>query len=146
VFAWSCCRRAFACAISSSRLTACGRRTSKRPCTFASGASTFTWARGAYAFLGSFSADTLRTSTGSSASDVTIRGWNLGPTAGLDYYISKLVSVGMDVNAEVLFLRRPPIPLHPGQTVAPQYESLYADSGSSIGAGFVGVAHLGIHF
>jgi hypothetical protein len=59
-------------------------------------------ARGGYAFLGSFSADTLRTSTGSSASDVTVRGWNLGPTA--------------------------------------------ADSGSSIGAGFVGVAHLGIHF
>jgi hypothetical protein len=103
-------------------------------------------ARGGYAFLGSFSADALRASTGSSASDVTVHGWNVGPTAGLDYYISKLVSVGVDANAEVLFLRRPPIPLQPGQTVPPQYESLYADSGSSVGAGFVGVAHLGIHF
>ncbi len=103
-------------------------------------------ARGGYAFLGSFSADSLRTSTGSSASTVTVHGWNVGPTLGLDYYITKLVSVGVDTNAEVLFLRRPPLPLQPGQTVAPQYASLYADSGSSIGAGFVGVAHLGIHF
>ena len=68
------------------------------------------------------------------------------PTAGLDYYISKLVSLGVDANAEVLFLKRPPIPLQPGQTVAPQWQSLYADSGSSVGAGFVGVAQVGIHF
>jgi hypothetical protein len=103
-------------------------------------------ARGGYAFLGSFSADSLRTSTGSSASDVTVHGWNVGPSLGLDFYISKLVSVGVDTNAEVLFLKRPPLPLQPGQTVAPQYEGLYADSGSSVGAGFVGVGHLGIHF
>jgi hypothetical protein len=102
-------------------------------------------ARGGYAFVGSFSADSLRTSTGS-ASDVTVHGWNVGPTVGLDYYISKLVSLGVDANAEVLFLKRPPIPLQAGQTVPPQWESLYADSGSSVGAGFVGVAHLGIHF
>jgi hypothetical protein len=103
-------------------------------------------ARGGYAFLGSMSADSLRTSTGSAASDVTVHGWNVGPSPGLDYYISKLVSVGIDTNAEVLFLKRPPLPLQPGQTVAPQFEGLYADSGSSVGLGFVGVAHLGIHF
>jgi hypothetical protein len=103
-------------------------------------------ARGGYAFVGSFSADSLRTSTGSSTSDVTVHGWNVGPAAGLDYYISKLVSLGVDANAEVLFLRRPPIPLQPGQTVAPQWQTLYADSGSSVGAGFVGVAQVGIHF
>ena len=38
-------------------------------------------ARGGYAFLGSFSADSLRTSTGSAASDVTVHGWNVGPIA-----------------------------------------------------------------
>jgi hypothetical protein len=103
-------------------------------------------ARGGYAFLGSFSAAALRTSTGSGTSDVSVHGWNIGPTLGLDYYISKRVSVGVEANAEVLFLRRPPIALKPGQTVAPQFESLYADSGSSVGAGFVGVGHLGIHF
>jgi hypothetical protein len=103
-------------------------------------------ARGGYAFVGSLRADALRTSMGSSASDVTVHGWNVGPTAGLDYYVSKLVSLGVDANAEVLFLKRPPILLPPGQTVAPEWESLYADSGSSVGAGFVGVAHVGIHF
>jgi hypothetical protein len=103
-------------------------------------------ARGGYAFTGEFSADSLRTSTGSSASNVTVHGWNVGPTFGLDYYITKHVSLGVDANAEVLFLKRPPIPLQPGQTVAPEFEGLYADSGSSVGAGFVGVAHLGIHF
>ncbi len=103
-------------------------------------------ARGGYAFLGSMSADSLRTSTGSAASDVTVHGWNVGPSLGLDFYISKLVSVGVDTNAEVLFLKRSPLPLQPGQTVAPQYQALYADSGSSVGLGFVGVAHLGIHF
>jgi hypothetical protein len=103
-------------------------------------------ARGGYAFLGSMSADSLRTSTGSSTSDVTVHGWNVGPTLGLDFYISKLVSAGIDTNAEVLFLKRPPLPLQPGQTVAPEFQGLYADSGSSVGAGFVGTAHLGLHF
>jgi hypothetical protein len=103
-------------------------------------------ARGGYAFLGSFSADSLQTSTGSTASDVTVHGWNVGPNLSLDFYLSKLVSVGADANAEFLFLRRPPIPLQPGQTVAPQFEALYADSGSSIGAGLVAVGHIGLHF
>jgi hypothetical protein len=103
-------------------------------------------ARGGYAFLGSFSADSLRTSTGSAASDVTVHGWNIGPTLGVDVYLSKLVSVGVDGNAEFLFLERPPIPLQSGQSVPKGFEGLYADSGSSVGAGFVGMAHLGIHF
>jgi hypothetical protein len=103
-------------------------------------------ARGGYAFLGSFSADSLRTSTGSAASDVTVHGWNIGPTLGVDVYLSKLVSVGLDGNAEFLFLERPPIPLQSGQSVPKGFEGLYADSGSSVGAGFVGMAHLGIHF
>jgi hypothetical protein len=102
--------------------------------------------RGGYAFMGAMSAESLQTSTGSAASDVTVHGWNVGPMVGLDVYFSKLISVGVDANAEVLFLKRPPLPLQPGQTIAPQYQGLYADSGSSIGAGFVGMAHLGVHF
>jgi hypothetical protein len=103
-------------------------------------------ARGGYAFLGSFSADALRASTGDPTSNVAVHGWNVGPTAGLDVYFSKLVSLGIDANAEALFLERPPLPLRPGQTVAPQYASLYAMSGSSVGAGFVAMSHLGVHF
>ncbi len=102
--------------------------------------------RGGYAFMGGMSAEALQTSTGTAASDVTVHGWNVGPMLGLDVYFSKLISVGVDANAEVLLLRRPPLPLQPGQTIAPQYQALYADSGSSVGAGFVGMAHLGVHF
>jgi hypothetical protein len=103
-------------------------------------------ARGGYAFLGTFSADSLRTSTGSTASDVTVHGWNVGPMVGLDVYVSKLISIGVDGNAEFLFLQRPPIPLKSGQTVPHGFEGLYAQSGSSVGAGFVGMTHLGVHF
>jgi hypothetical protein len=103
-------------------------------------------ARGGYAFLGKFSADSLEQSTGSSASNVTVHGWNVGPTVDLDVYITKHISVGVDANAEALFLKRPALPLQPGQTIPPQYQELYADSGSSIGAGFVATAHLGVHF
>jgi hypothetical protein len=102
--------------------------------------------RGGYAFLGAFSADSLRTSTGSAASDVTVHGWNVGPTFGLDFYITKLISVGVDANVEAMFLERPPLPLPAGQTVAPQYASLYNASGSSVGVGFIGMSHLGVHF
>jgi hypothetical protein len=103
-------------------------------------------ARGGYAFLGKFSADSLETSTGSSASNVTVHGWNVGPTFDLDVYITKHISVGIDANAEVLFLKRPALPLQPGQTIPQQFQPLYADSGSSVGAGFVGMTHLGVHF
>jgi hypothetical protein len=103
-------------------------------------------ARGGYVFLGQFSADSLRTATTESASDVTVHGWNVGPTAGLDFYISKRVSLGVDANLEVLFLERPPLTLPAGDTVSPEYASLYQDSGSSVGAGFLATSHLGIHF
>jgi hypothetical protein len=102
--------------------------------------------RGGYAFVGSFSADSLRASTRGTASDVTVHGWNVGPTAGLDVYFSKRVSLGADANAEVLFLERPPLPLKQGQTVAPQYRSLYQASGSSVGVAFVATGHVGLHF
>ncbi len=102
--------------------------------------------RGGYAFLGSFSADSLRASTGNTASNVTVHGWNIGPTAGLDFYFSKLVSLGVDANAELLFLERPPLALPAGETVPPEYEALYQDSGSSVGASFIAMAHVGVHF
>jgi hypothetical protein len=102
--------------------------------------------RGGYAFLGSFSADSLQTSSGSTPSDVTVHGWNVGPTFDVDVYLSKRISVGVDANAEFLFLQRPPIPLKSGQMVPNGFEGLYANSGSSVGAGFVGMTHLGVHF
>jgi hypothetical protein len=103
-------------------------------------------ARGGYAFLGRFSPAAVQASMSADASRVTVHGWNVGPTASLDFYFSRRVSVGVDANAEFLFLKRPPIPLAAGETVAPQYQALYADSGSSVGAGFVAMSHVGIHF
>jgi hypothetical protein len=102
--------------------------------------------RGGYAFLGQFSADSLSRSTSGDPSQVTVHGWNVGPAVGLDWYITKRISVGVEGNAEFLFLERPPIPLASGQTVPSGFQGLYADSGSSVGAGFVGMAHLGVHF
>ncbi|MGH7271333.1 MAG: hypothetical protein ACREJ3_12970, partial [Polyangiaceae bacterium] len=89
--------------------------------------------RGGYATVGSFNGGAL---AGSSA-DVSVHGFNVGPMFGMDYYFSSLVSLGAEVNAELLFLQRPQPPLPPGVTQAdvamlpPQDQQLYKVSGSS---------------
>jgi len=103
-------------------------------------------ARGGYAFLGQFSPDAIATSATTNASNVTVHGWNVGPTVDLDFYLSKLISIGVDANAELLFLERPPLALPAGETVSPAYASLYQDSGSSAGLGFLAMSHVGVHF
>jgi hypothetical protein len=71
---------------------------------------------------------------------------------GIDVYLSSLVSLGVDANAEFLFLKRPPVPKPQGVTQADidmlpaAQQQLYNLSGSSIGFGAVLTAHLGIHF
>jgi hypothetical protein len=107
--------------------------------------------RGGYAFVGSLGSGAVA-ATSNASPDVSVHGWNLGPMVGLDVYITSLVSIGVDANAEVLFLQRPRAPLPQGVTQAdvamlPQQEQeIYNLSGSSIGFGAVGTAHLGIHF
>jgi hypothetical protein len=103
-------------------------------------------ARGGYVFLGQFSSDAIAAASSMNASTVTVHGWNVGPTVDLDFYLSKLVSIGVDANAEFLFLERPPIPLPAGDTANSAYASLYQDSGSSAGVGFLAMSHLGVHF
>jgi hypothetical protein len=108
--------------------------------------------RGGYAFVGTLGSGAVSLASGSSASDVSVHGINVGPMFGLDVYVSSLVSIGVDANAEFLFLKRPPAPLPPGITQADvamlpaQQQQLYSLSGSSIGFGAVLTAHLGIHF
>ncbi|HEX4447376.1 MAG TPA: hypothetical protein VH044_11595 [Polyangiaceae bacterium] len=108
--------------------------------------------RGGYAFVGSLGSGVAASSSSSSAPDVTVHGFNVGPMVGLDVYISSLVSIGVDANAEVLFLKRPPAPLPAGVTPAEeamlpaQEQELYKLSGSSIGFGAIATAHVGIHF
>lgn len=108
--------------------------------------------RGGYAFVGTLGSGAVSLAQGSSTSDVSVHGINVGPMVGLDVYLSSLVSLGVDGNAEFLFLKRPPAPLPAGITQAdvamlpPQQQQLYSLSGSSVGFGAVLTAHLGIHF
>ena len=105
--------------------------------------------RGGYAFVGSLGSGAVSLAQGSSTSDVSVHGINVGPMVGLDVYLSHLVSLGVDANAEFLFLQRPPVPLPPlppGTTLSSQQQQLYSLSGSSVGFGAVLTAHLGIHF
>jgi hypothetical protein len=108
--------------------------------------------RGGYAFVGSLGSGAVSVASGGSASDVSVHGINVGPMFGIDVYVSSLVSIGVDANAEFLFLKRPPAPLPQGVTPAdvamlpPDQQQLYNLSGSSVGFGAVLTAHLGIHF
>jgi hypothetical protein len=108
--------------------------------------------RGGYAFVGSLGSGATSVTSGSTQPDVSVHGINVGPMFGIDVYLSSLVSIGFDANAEFLFLKRPPAPLPQGVTQAdvamlpPDQQQLYNLSGSSVGFGAVLTAHLGIHF
>jgi len=105
--------------------------------------------RGGYAFIGSLSSDSVQAAAGTAPPDVSVHGFNVGPTLGIDVYLSSLVSIGGEGDLEFLFLQRPPAPLPAGVTAASlpaQYQALYQNSGSSVGLGAGATAHLGIHF
>jgi hypothetical protein len=113
--------------------------------------------RGGYNFIGSLSADAVQGINGSAPPGVSVHGFNVGPMFGADYYFTKLVSLGIDLDAEVLFMQRPvaPVTLPPGMTLAQlqqldpqaaQLYQLYQQSGSSIGLSASIAPHLGIHF
>ena len=105
--------------------------------------------RGGYVWLGSLDAQSVSVATGGSASAVAVHGFDLGPMVGIDFYFAHYVSIGFEGEAEFLFLQRPPPALPPGVTTAvltPQQQTLYQNSGSSVGLGAVATAHLGIHF
>lgn len=102
--------------------------------------------RGGYAFVGSLGSSA--TPSGTSSSDVTVHGVNVGPMFGIDVYLSSLFSIGAEANAEFLLLKRPPLSL-PASAVSmlsPTQQQLYQQSGSSAGFGAVMTAHLGLHF
>ena len=71
--------------------------------------------RGGYAFVGSLGSGAVSVASGGSPSDVSVHGVNVGPMFGIDVYLSSLVSIGVDANAEFLFLKRPPAPLPAGR-------------------------------
>lgn len=104
---------------------------------------------GGYAFMGSLSSSSLDAATSTSASDVTVHGFDAGLDLGFDYYLSSLFSIGVSGMGEALFLKRPPVPLPSGlsasQAAAIQSQPLYANSGNSAGFGAGGFLRLGLH-
>jgi hypothetical protein len=109
--------------------------------------------RGGYAWVGSFSSNSVNEAAGVSAPQVDIHGFDVGPTVGLDFYFSSLFSVGVEGAAQFLFLQRPKVPLPPEYAMLPPAEQmmitndpLYQNSGSSVGFGGALTAHLGLHF
>jgi hypothetical protein len=101
--------------------------------------------RGGYAFVGTLSSDAVA----NGASEFSVHGFNAGLVFGFDYYFNHWVSVGLDGNPDFLFLQRPPIGSIPPAVLAqlsPAQQSAYQQSGSSIGFGFAGTVHAGLHF
>jgi hypothetical protein len=106
--------------------------------------------RGGYNFVGSLNSSSVQVATGNAPGDVAIHGWNVGPIVGLDYYFSSLVSLGVDLEADFLFMQRPKLQAPSACDATCQMlvnsSALYQNSGSSVGFGGVATAHLGIHF
>jgi hypothetical protein len=108
--------------------------------------------RGGYNFVGSLSSSSVQVATGNSPPEVSVHGFNVGPMVGLDFYPLNFLSIGADVDAQFLFLQRPPPPLPYGVTIddlPPQYQpykALYQESGSSAGFAFTAAAHIGLHY
>jgi hypothetical protein len=107
--------------------------------------------RGGYAFVGSLSSDAVSTAN-NNTSDVTVHGFNAGAMFGIDVYLSSLFSIGGEANAELIYLKRPPVALPSGVTQADvamlpaAQQQLYEQSGSSAGLGIIATLHLGLHF
>ncbi len=112
--------------------------------------------RGGYNFVGSLDTSTVGAAVGST-SGVSVHGFNVGPMAGIDIYFSHAFSLGADVDAQFLFISRPPVPVPGGQSVTQavnnvpqqyraQAQMLYGSSGSSAGLQVTPTIHLGVHF
>ena len=112
--------------------------------------------RGGYAFVGSLDSNAFQAATGLASPTVSVNGFDVGPMVGVDFYFSHLVSIGAEAGVEFLFLNRPKPPLPDLSNLPPAQQMmvnqqimsnpLYQQSGSSVGLGAGGTAHLGIHF
>ncbi len=108
--------------------------------------------RGGYTFDGSLGTGAVQASGFNAPTGVNLHGWNVGVAFGGDYYFNHYVSIGVDLNPEVLFLQRDKLALPAAFASLPPAEQaqitsspLYKESGTSIGFGFTGTAHLGLH-
>jgi hypothetical protein len=107
---------------------------------------------GGYTFVGSLTSSAAGDSASMPASDISVHGADAGLSVGLDYYFLSVLSLGLDVTGEGLFLSRPPAALPSGFDQLPAAEQnmiksqpIYSASGDSVGFGVSGSLHLGLH-
>ncbi len=106
-------------------------------------------AHGGYDFLGSLDHAALSSDNQAASGDITVRGWNAGLDAALDYYLVPMFSIGAGVSGDFLSLNRPKLDITKvpaDQQAAVQSSPLYQQSGDSYGFGFMGGVRLGLHF
>ncbi len=106
-------------------------------------------AHGGYDFLGSLDHAALSSDNQAASGDITVRGWNAGLDAGLDYYLVPMFSIGAGVSGDFLSLNRPKLDITKvpaAQQDAVKASPLYQQSGDSYGFGFMGGVRLGLHF
>jgi hypothetical protein len=103
--------------------------------------------RGGYDFVGALGDGAANLVGSNTSSDISVHGGNVGISGGLDYYFTKWFSIGADGTFDILFLKRPPLPLPAGVPAsAVAGNALYEQSGSSVGFGLIASGHLGLHF
>jgi hypothetical protein len=107
-----------------------------------------------FASLGSFSAGDLG---GVSASNVSVKGYDVRAGGGVDFYVTPVFSIGGSLTGEMLGLTRPGVDpsklkaattgsvMTPGGAQAASSQ-IYAVDGSSLGFGLTATAVLGLHF
>lgn len=109
---------------------------------------------GGYSFVGKLGDAQAATDPGTPdpSDKVSIRGWNAGLEAGVDYYLTPIFSIGVGALADFLLLNRPPValPANFSQLPADQQakvknDPLYKQSGTSAGFEVAGGLRLGLH-
>jgi hypothetical protein len=108
--------------------------------------------RGGYTFDGSLGTGAVQAVGGSTPTGVDLHGWNVGAMFGGDYYFNHYLSLGVDINPEILFLQRDKVALPaayaslpPAQQQQIMSSPLYKEAGTSVGFAFTSTVHLGLH-
>jgi hypothetical protein len=98
---------------------------------------------GGYTFSGSIGdAFTVPSAAAAAAGAVDIHGGDAGLSIGCDYYFLKVLSLGVDLTGQGLFLSRPAVQV-PG--LPAQEQSALNATGDSVGFGISGSLHFGLH-
>jgi len=95
-----------------------------------------------YASLGAFAG----ANSALNLQSANIHGWNARLGFGLDFYLTKVVSVGALMTGDVLYLKRSRVPNLPTDPALAAAAKVYANDGSSVGGAATLTGVLGFHF